>query len=699
MSLPLRSIAIFCLSSIALASCGAGHSALPAANTVHSNPVTPYTGAPQLAAFTWGKDIVSQAQYIGPANVGTLSVDVQLKMQNQPGLLQYAAMVSDPHSGLYRHFLTPQEIGARFGASQSDYNTIVAYFAKYRLGVASWPQRLSMVVSGKQSDLEAAFGTKFGVYRAYRQTFVAPTIQPHFSQVLPVSSVSRLVHLNLNRTFLIRGGNGNFFGMSGPQLRRAFDFTGAASTGLNGSGITVGIIGTGPILTGSSGDTTMIGRLFNEQVASVTLAPVVGQTPGPANNNTGTSVFDPFPSGLQTPPPLTPLCTPPGATQPGGNGIVSATCNPEDGEAQLDTEQIAQLAPGANVLFYLAYNAQDCNPAAPYNNPAGCPSGATGVEGIWLTDDEIQQAIADNSVDVLSLSYGYPEPLANSFGYFDTTGAGPGPLEFAALAAEGIAVFVSSGDNGAHGCIDQTTGAPTSAFCVYYPASDPSTVAVGGVNYPMDSAGNLPPSAQITAWATNTTLGGDGTGDNSPGSGGGLSQFFTATSAHQTALPASILGTSTGGKRVLPDVSMLADPLTGPMLLMYANGTGTSTTGPFAFPSGGTSAAAPEMAAAWAVVLQACKASACASATGTHPWRLGDPKALLYGIYGKSSTYASTFYDAVAGNNGDLSNYPSPGPNYYGGYGAGTGFDLVTGMGVPFVGHLINAVVTGENVP
>lgn len=688
-----RFIALASVCALLLSGCGGGsHSALPSTT---SEPSTPYTGPSTLSNFTWGADFMKQAQYAGPAQVSALSVDVQLQAQNLPGLLEYAKMASDPASPLYRHFLTPAEIGERFGASQSTYEAAAAYFASYHLGVGTWPQRLSMVVTGKQSDMEAAFGTKFGVYHEYGRTFIAPAQAPHFASAIPVAGVTGLVHANMKRTFLIqRPGNGNYYGMSGPQLRRAFDFTGAASSGFTGAGITVGVIGTGPIITGTKGDTTVLGSVYKESVANVAVVPVVAQTPGSSNKNTGTGAFDPQPTGLQTPPPTTALCTPPGGSGPGGNGFVSATCNPEDGEAQLDTEQIAQLAPGANVDFYLAYNTLDCNTAAPYNNPFGCPSGSTGAIGIMLTDDEIQQAIADNNVDSLSLSFGQDEVSAQTGGYFSTAGSGPGPSEFAALAAEGVAVFVSSGDNGAHGCIDPASGGPTSQFCAEYPSSDPSVVAVGGVNYPMDGGGNLPPGAQITAWASNTTLGGDGFGDNSPGSGGGVSQYFAAPS-YQSGLPATIQGTARGGKRVLPDVSMLADPLTGPAVLMYGG------TAPMLFPVGGTSAAAPEMAAAWAVVLQACKASSsCATASGAHPWRLGNPNGLFYGIYSKSPQYSTTFYDVLAGNNGDTSVYPSPGPvNYYSGYNAGAGYDLVTGVGVPFVGHLINAVISGQNVP
>jgi hypothetical protein len=107
------------------------------------------------------------------------------------------------------------------------------------------------------------------------------------------------------------------------------------------------------------------------------------------------------------------------------------------------------------------------------------------------------------------------------------------------------------------------------------------------------------------------------------------------------------------------------------------------------------------MAAAWAIVLQACKASStCATATGAHSWRLGNPNALVYQIYANRGRYASTLYDVLAGENGDTSGYQGgPLVTYYPGYQAGTGYDLVTGLGVPFVGHLINAVVSGQNVP
>jgi hypothetical protein len=94
----------------------------------------------------------------------------------------------------------------------------------------------------------------------------------------------------------------------------------------------------------------------------------------------------PYSSDFQSPPPVTP---------PGCSGPLPG-CNPEDGEAQLDTQQASTLAPYSSVLFYLAYNAADCtsvtfpgtcSPSAPNYGPA---------IGIVEADPEIMQAINDN---------------------------------------------------------------------------------------------------------------------------------------------------------------------------------------------------------------------------------------------------------------------------------------------------------------
>lgn len=114
---------------------------------------------------------------------------------------------------------------------------------------------------------------------------------------------------------------------------------------------------------------------------------------------------------------------------------------------------------------------------------------------------------------------------------------------------------------------------------------------------------------------------------------------------------------------------------------------------------GGTSESAPQAAAAWALVLQACATSAsCATAGGAKPYRLGQAAPLLYGIYngkGKGGlSYNNVFYDVTVGNNGVqvIPSTPNPNPTPIAGYNAGQGWDQTTGLGVPFVRNLIKAV-------
>jgi subtilase family serine protease len=161
----------------------------------------------------------------------------------------------------------------------------------------------------------------------------------------------------------------------------------------------------------------------------------------------------------------------------------------------------------------------------------------------------------------------------------------------------------------------------------------------------------------------------------------------------------------------VPDIALDADVLTGVDVLFYAN---PAFDAEFYEPVGGTSVAAPEAAAMWALVLQACKSSmSCATASGPAPYRLGNPDPFFYKIYANSTQYASVFYDVVYGDNATVCATPTPRtmpgiaqpetaatatppgcPNpLNSGYEAGTGYDLVTGIGVPYARALIRAVV------
>jgi len=167
---------------------------------------------------------------------------------------------------------------------------------------------------------------------------------------------------------------------------------------------------------------------------------------------------------------------------------------------------------------------------------------------------------------------------------------------------------------------------------VSYPASDPNAIAVGGTTVEANPAGSR---IFEHAWT---------------GSGGGVSAFF-GIPAYQ--VPVS--GPASGIDKNLPDVAMLADPYTG-ATEVFALGGGT-------FPIGGTSVSAPTFAGAWTLVADA------RAAAKLKP--IANAAATLYRERG-------AFVDVTAGSNGY--------------YVAKAGYDNVTGLGVPDVAKLVNAL-------
>ncbi|GAC1449152.1 MAG: hypothetical protein PVSMB8_08300 [Vulcanimicrobiaceae bacterium] len=432
------------------------------------------------------------------------------------------------------------------------------------------------------------------------------------------------------------------------------------------------------------GDFTDYKRLYGlSGSGTITQIAATDANVSPGTGKPGTS----YSKGLATPPPVTspvsPGCVCQGysPSNPASASRITdyTTCNPEDGEAQLDTQQAAALAPDANVLFYIAYNPVECFGTC---GAAGTASPSPQI-GLSLSDDEIQQAIGDDRADIISMSFGGSEQTSNGI-YFGPGSNDYGKTELAMLAAKGVAIFASSGDSGAEGCTGDVSGASTpNNPCVGYPASDPSVVSVGGVNAPLDAAGRL--VGPLTGWGVQTQFAGQTAG----GSGGGCSVYFPAP-----AYESGIAGFPCGGKRAQPDISLVADTNTGVAVVTNAS---SELGGRSVFAIGGTSIGAPQAAAMWALVLQACKATAgCATGSGAKPYRLGNPNTAFFAAYRDPAKYASTFADVLFGNNALPGAAPAPGmtgvaPN--GGYNAGTGYDLVTGIGVPYARNLIRTVV------
>ena len=163
-----------------------------------------------------------------------------------------------------------------------------------------------------------------------------------------------------------------------------------------------------------------------------------------------------------------------------------------------------------------------------------------------------------------------------------------------------------------------------------YPAASPFVTSVGGTSLTIQSNGTY---VSESAWN---------------GSGGGTSAFESRPSYQN--------GFNSHSQRGIPDVAMVADPNTG--VSVYDKQVGGFIV------VGGTSVAAP----LWAGVL----ALANSGRSGT----MKNADNELYNVASNATKYANDYHDVTTGSSG-------------GSCTAGTGYDLVTGLGSPVSNNLV----------
>ena len=192
-----------------------------------------------------------------------------------------------------------------------------------------------------------------------------------------------------------------------------------------------------------------------------------------------------------------------------------------------------------------------------------------------------KKAVNQHKVSTISMSWGGDEQSGSFQTQFDRVAA--------KAAATGISLFASSGDMG-DGSIVAGGTKPTQAKAPSYPATSPFFTAVGGTASALNKSGGRAFTAGwSTSWwqqpnpASLTGIKRLGYFGNSVGAGGGVSKVYA-----QPSWQKGKVGTLSKTKRVIPDVSAIADPAT-PLALEFDLGQiGTS---------GGTSQSSPLVAA------------------------------------------------------------------------------------------------------
>lgn len=548
--------------------------------------------------------------------------------QQEQAFEQFLADQQNPASPDYHHWLTPAEVGERFGLSDSDISAVTGWLQSQGLRV-NWisPSRIFIGFGGAAADVGRAFGTELRYYKVNGAQHISVASDPVIPRALvpAIKAIRGLYTINEHpnhHSEIVEGTSPQLTSPSGGHYIAPADFATIYDlpTGLTGAGVTIGI------LSWSRTDFADFSHF---------------------RSRTGTS----FPDPTEVVP------TAYGGVDPGPAYTTQQSCTnctDAQGEATLDVVRAGSVASGANLLLVVS-------------SSAGTNDGI-GADAQYLVNTSPVPA------QVMTVSFGACESSVGPSGvaFWDTL--------FQQAAAEGISAFVASGDSGAAGCDTAFTAPPASpgANSPNYICSSGYATCVGGTEFNDANSGsmywNSTNGPNLSSAVSYIPEGGwnDSTTTSVAASGGGVSAVI-ATPSWQTGtgVPAARSG------RYTPDVSFSAgrhDAYFG----CFAAGGGDCVGTNFVALSG-TSAAAPSMAGATALLDQKL-----GGAQGNINPQIYSLAATAPAVF-HDATVASSGVANCDINTASMCNNSIPSPSSQSGGQAGfllgTGYDQVTGLG------------------
>jgi pseudomonalisin len=521
----------------------------------------------------------------------SLEMSVTLRLRDADQLAALIAAQQNPASPEYHRWLTPDDFAARFGPAPSDYNAAVAWLQHEGFLVSPKVSSARIDFQGTVANVERTFGVHMNHYSHRGRTPLANENPP----LLPAQFRGTVAFIRLNTFPLaeplvrLRNATSVVNAMAPSDVYVAYDMQPLLDAGVTGAGQTIAVVARSDFKLGDVAS-------FEAQFGVPAYAPVKA-----------------FPS------------TNPGIGAPNGacQGIrnqrdLQVCLQGEEGEVVLDTEWASAMAPGATVLVDI--------------------SGA------------------DIDVSLMDIVTHHPEAktVTMSFGSCERLDSADLSLFgnlYAQAAAQGQAVLVSTGDDGADGCQD---GRGRSVNVL---SSDQNVTAIGGtaLDPGFDATGDATAYVSETVW------------NDAVGASGGGASTLVAKPRYQDAP-----GVPSDGVRDQPDVALLASPSDAGYVAVIE---GAITI------IGGTSAAAPSWAGIVALLNHAL-----------HAEGLGPLNVTLYALGRQqyAGNGAAVFHDVTRGNNSF---------NRVLGYTAGVGYDLCSGLGTPDVAVLAQALTVLVNPP
>jgi uncharacterized repeat protein (TIGR01451 family) len=363
--------------------------------------------------------------------------------EREQALRQYIDSLHDRGSAQYHRWLTPAQLGQRFGPTAADISAVTGWLTREGFTVnAVSPSGMTVDFSGTAGQVATAFHAEIHAYSVGGRSHIANATNPQVPAALaPV--IHGVVSLNdfYPRALLVPRvqytTSGSLTLLSPADLATIYALNQPFAAGLTGSGQTIALIEDTDIYMAA--DWSTFRGTFG--LSGYSTGSLVQVHPAPASGNNN--------------------CADPGVLNNGA-----------DGEAILDAEWSSAAAPGAAIEL------------------VSCADSGT-FGGLIALQNLVNATITPPPI--ISISYGDCE-------------AGEGATANAAYAtayqqsvAEGVSVFVAAGDAGAAACDPMLTNA-THGIGVNGLASTADNVAVGGTDF-----GDTYANSVSTYWSSSNT--------------------------------------------------------------------------------------------------------------------------------------------------------------------------------------------------
>jgi len=389
--------------------------------------------------------------------LGHLYLQMKRSPEREAALKQYIDELNDPKSSEFHQWLTPSQFAEHYGVDVQDVATVKTWLKSQGFTVhGSTQSGLLIDFSGTAGQVRTAFHTELHHYNVGGKTHLANASDPKIPAAL-TPAVAGVVSLH---DFHPRPMNKSL--IQGP----AYDASSTKNDLVAGDIAT--IYNLNPLFAaGYSGQGQSIMVLEDTYLYTTEDWTIFRKTFGLARAYPQATLSQVSPTGGVT------------CTNPGFQGVSTDPGYGDDGEAAIDVEWASAAAPNAAIIL------------------AACVDGSTvQTFGGLLALENVLNGPASGLPSVVSISYGEDEADDGAAGNLAFYTA------YQQAAAEGVSIFVSSGDEDA----DSTAGGE--AAYSYYGisvsgwTSTPYNVSVGGLDFGYTADG----VAASTYWsATNSS--------------------------------------------------------------------------------------------------------------------------------------------------------------------------------------------------